>query len=140
MQAASWYMFPAARAWCVANVRQNPSKQAALAILNMFNTGVVHLINGTDIDRPSNGITLTAFLHTLFGDFQVFFEPIPDQPLHTYRIASFYPRHLVLEITFPIIQTLYITNNKSIDPPSPRLLAVHCAIAHILRRRQYFRE
>ncbi|KAI0434260.1 hypothetical protein F5Y09DRAFT_265746 [Xylaria sp. FL1042] len=111
----------------------NPSKQAALAILNMFDTGVVHLINGTDIDRPSNAITLTAFLHTLFGDFQIFFEPIPDQPPHTYRIASFYPPYLVSEITFPIIRTLYITNDKSIDPPSPRLLAVHRAIAHILR-------
>lgn len=40
---------------------QNPSKQAALAILNMFNTSVVHLINGTNIDGPSNAITLTAF-------------------------------------------------------------------------------
>lgn len=98
----------------------------------MFDTGVVHLIDGTDIDRPGNAITLTAFLHTLFGDFQVFFEPIPDQLPHTYQIASFYPPYLVSEITFPIIQTLYITNDKSIDPPSPRLLAVHRAIAHIL--------
>ncbi|KAI3326742.1 hypothetical protein HD806DRAFT_520481 [Xylariaceae sp. AK1471] len=110
----------------------NPSKQAALAILNMFDTGVVHLIDGTDIDRPRNAVTLTAFLHTLFGDFQVFFESVPDQPPHTYRIASFYPSHLVSEITFPITRTLYTTNDKSIDPPSPRLLAVHRAIAHIL--------
>ncbi|KAL2145279.1 hypothetical protein VTI28DRAFT_7647 [Corynascus sepedonium] len=30
----------------------NPSKQAALAILNMFDHGVGHLIEGVDIDRP----------------------------------------------------------------------------------------
>ncbi|KAK5631715.1 hypothetical protein RRF57_007429 [Xylaria bambusicola] len=75
---------------------------AAFAILNMFDTGVVHLIDGTNIDRPSNALILTAFFYTLF------------------------------EITFPIIRTLYITNDKSIDPPSPRLLAVYRAIAHIL--------
>ncbi|KAI0144480.1 hypothetical protein GGR57DRAFT_507531 [Xylariaceae sp. FL1272] len=110
----------------------NDSKQAALAILNMFDTGVVHLIDGTDIDRPRNAITLTGFLHTLFGDFQVYFERVPDQPSHTYRIASFLPLQLISEVTFPITRTLYVTDDKSVDPPSPRLLAVHRAIAHIL--------
>ncbi|KAI0540055.1 hypothetical protein GGR58DRAFT_511909 [Xylaria digitata] len=111
----------------------NSSKQAALAILNMFDSGVVHLIDGTDIDRPRNAITLTTFLHLLFGDFKVFFEPIPDQQPHTYRIKSFYPRRLLQKLAFPITRTFYLTDNKSIDPPSPRLLAVHRAIAHILR-------
>ncbi|KAI1318487.1 hypothetical protein F5Y16DRAFT_406297 [Xylariaceae sp. FL0255] len=111
----------------------NPDKQAALTILNMFDTGVVHLIEGTDIDRPRNAITLTAFLHTLFGDFQVFFEPLPDEQPHTYRIETFYDRRLMRNLAFPFTRTLYLTNDRSIDPPSPRLLAVHRAIAHILR-------
>ncbi|KAI0420365.1 hypothetical protein F5X98DRAFT_331917 [Xylaria grammica] len=110
----------------------NPSKQAALAILNMFDTGVVHLIEGTDIDRPRNAITLTPFLHSLFGNFEVFFEPIPDQQPHTYRINSFYPSYLMPELAFPITRKFYFTNDRSIDPPSPRLLAVHRAIAYIL--------
>lgn len=99
----------------------------------MFDTGVVHLIDGTDIDRPRNAVTLTAFLHTLFGDFQVFFESIPDEQPHTYRIETFYDRRLMRNLAFPITRTLYLTDDRSIDPPSPRLLAVHRAIAHILR-------
>ncbi|KAI0423937.1 hypothetical protein F5Y09DRAFT_336188 [Xylaria sp. FL1042] len=97
----------------------------------MFDTGVVHLIEGTDIDRPRNAVTLTAFLHTLFGDFQVFFESIPDEP-HTYQINTFYDRRLMRNLAFPITRTLYLTDDRSVDPPSPRLLAVHRAIAYIL--------
>ncbi|GAW15171.1 hypothetical protein ANO14919_045800 [Xylariales sp. No.14919] len=98
----------------------------------MFDTGVVHLIEGADIDRPRNAITLTPFLHSLFGNFEVFFEPIPGQQPHTYRINSFYPSYLMPELAFPITRTFYLTNDRSIDPPSPRLLAVHRAIAYIL--------
>lgn len=33
----------------------------------------------------------------------------------------------------PIVsRTLYLSENPTIDPPSPRLLAIHAAIAHIL--------
>ncbi|KAJ2977446.1 hypothetical protein NUW58_g7812 [Xylaria curta] len=111
----------------------NPSKQAALGILNMFDSGIVHLIDGANIDRPSNAITLTSFIHAAFGDFKIFFESIPNQP-HTYQIQTFYHRRLnIRNLDFPITRTLYLTNDRSIDPPSPRLLAVHRAIAHILR-------
>lgn len=99
----------------------------------MFDTGVVHLIDGTDIDQPRNAVTLTAFLHTLFADFQVFFEPFPDERPHTYRIETFYDRRLMRNLSFPVTQTLYLTDDRLIDPPSPRLLAVHRAIAYILR-------
>ncbi len=33
---------------------------------------------------------------------------------------------------FPVERSLFLTDSRTIDPPSPRLLAVHCAIAHIL--------
>ncbi|KAI1113724.1 hypothetical protein F5Y14DRAFT_417060 [Nemania sp. NC0429] len=107
------------------------SKQAALRILNMFDSGVVHLIDGTNIDRLSNAITLTSFIHAAFGDFKVFFEPIPDQQPHSYQIKTFYHRRLMRmrNLDFPITRTFYPAD----DPPSPRLLAVHRAIAHILR-------
>ena len=114
------------------NLTQDASKQAALAILNMFDNGVAHLIEDTNIDRPSNAITLTSDLHQHFGDFQVYFEPIPGQDPHTYRISSFLPPFVSRERGLPITRTLYLTSNRTIDPPSPRLLAVHCAIAHIL--------
>ncbi|GAP85094.1 hypothetical protein SAMD00023353_2200230 [Rosellinia necatrix] len=108
----------------------SPSKQATLAILNMFDNGVEHLIEGPDIDRPRNAITLTTDFRSLFGDFQVFFEPL-DQP-HTYRIDSFYPRMFLRDPAFPITRALYLSEHQTIDPPSPRLLALHRAIAQIL--------
>jgi len=101
-------------------------KKTALAILNMFDDGVVHLIE--DIDRPRNAITLTHDFHQLFGNFEVYFEPQDNQP-HTYRIDSTrfgILRHRI----FPVHRTLFLTDTRTIDPPSPRLLAVHSAIAH----------
>ncbi|RSL86880.1 hypothetical protein CEP52_015693, partial [Fusarium oligoseptatum] len=107
----------------------NPSKVAALAILNMFDSGAAYLIEGVDIDRPGNALTLTQNLHISFGDFQVFFEPNGNEP-HMYRIDTFLPPNLEEDV--PVTRTLYLTKDRSIDPPSPRLLAIHRAIAHIL--------
>ncbi|KAK3690482.1 hypothetical protein B0T22DRAFT_515937 [Podospora appendiculata] len=109
-----------------------PSREAALAILNMFDMGVAHLIEGAEIDRPRNAMTLTHFLHQLFGDFRIFFEPTIDQPPHTYTIGSFLPRHIMRDPSLPVTRTLHLVENRTIDPPSPRLLAVPYAIAHIL--------
>lgn len=103
---------------------------AALAILNMFDLGVAHFIEGTNIDSPHNAITLTHGFHDYFGDFQIFFEPLSEK--HTYRINSFLPRYLFRDPALPISSTLYLTDTRTIDPPSPRLLAVHRAICHIL--------
>lgn len=107
----------------------NPSKVAALAILNMFDSGVAFLIEGVGIDRPGNALTLSHDLHMSFGDFQVYFEAVDGQP-HTYRIDTFLPPGL--EENVPVTRTLYLTEDRTIDPPLPRLLAVHRAIAHIL--------
>ena len=95
----------------------------------MFDSGVAHLIEGTEIDRPRNAITLGVRLHLLFGDFEVFFQPV-DYEEHTYRIDSFVPQ--ALGDLLPVTRKLYLTESRTIDPPSPRLLAVHNAIAHIL--------
>ncbi|KAK0734182.1 hypothetical protein B0T26DRAFT_736936 [Lasiosphaeria miniovina] len=109
----------------------NPSREAALAILNMFDVGIVYLIEGAEIDRPQNAITLTSLHHHLFGNFNLFFEPVPGQPPHTSRIDSFF-RQLVDDPRLPITRTLYLAEVRTIDPPSARLLAIHYAIAHIL--------
>lgn len=110
---------------------QDPSREASLAILNMFDTGIAYLIEGVQIDRPRNALTLTQFLHQLFGDFRIFFEAV-DQETHTYRVDTFLPRHLMRDPPLPVTRTLYLTENREIDAPLPRLLAVHSAIAHIL--------
>ncbi|KAK5988516.1 hypothetical protein PT974_09999 [Cladobotryum mycophilum] len=109
----------------------NDVKAATLAILNMFDCGVVHLLEGPGIDQPSNAISLTQHLHFLFGEFEIFFEPVPNQP-HTYRIESFLEQGFIGDATLPTTRTLYLSENMTIDPPSPRLLALHSAIAHIL--------
>ena len=96
----------------------------------MFDDGVVHLIQGTDIDRPLNAITLTHDFHQLFGNFEVYFESEGDQP-HTYLIDSTRQGILRNQI-FPVQRTLFVTETRTVDPPSPRLLAIHSAIAHIL--------
>lgn len=98
----------------------------------MFDMGVAYLIEGAEIDRPRNALTLTHLLHQAFGDFRVFFVPVADSQPHTYRIDSFLPRQLMRDPTLPVTRTLYLAKNRTVDPPSARLLAVHCAIAHIL--------
>lgn len=97
----------------------------------MFDMGVDYLIEGDDIDRPKNAITLASRLHDFFGSFDVYFQPMPDAEPHTYRIDTFLPPK-VLQNVLPTTRTLYQAKNRTIDPPSARLLALHCAIAHIL--------
>jgi hypothetical protein len=96
----------------------------------MFDNGVTNLINGPEIDRPFNAITLTATLHNFFGNFDVFFEPASNQQGHTYQIDTFLPQGVLQDI--PVTRTLYVTDERTIDPPSARLLAIHSAICHIL--------
>ncbi|KAL7623277.1 hypothetical protein AAE478_006958 [Parahypoxylon ruwenzoriense] len=107
------------------------SKQSALAILNMFDVGAAELIQGPEIDRPRNAITLTPFLHRSFSNFQVYFEHVPDGD-HTYTIKTFHSEYLFRRAAFPVTRELYLTPERTIEPPSRRLLAIHCAIAHIL--------
>ncbi|KAK3682378.1 hypothetical protein B0T22DRAFT_282134 [Podospora appendiculata] len=110
------------------NSELDESRKAAIAILNMFDNGVIYLIEGTDIDWPRNAITLTHDIHQLFGHFDIFFERVADTPPHTYRIGTFLPPFYSNQL--PITRTLF--THPSIDPPSERLLALHSAIAHIL--------
>ena len=97
----------------------------------MFDHGVGHLIEGVDIDRPCNALTLTHKMHDLFGNFRIYFEPVPGAEPHTYRIESFL-RPTFVGGLLPVSRTLFLADSHTIDPPSPRLLAIHSAIAHIL--------
>ncbi|OAA66906.1 hypothetical protein SPI_01482 [Niveomyces insectorum RCEF 264] len=106
-------------------------RKAVLAILNMFDKDVVFLIDSADIDLPCTALTLTTSLHNYFGAFQIFFDAVPEQA-NTYRIQSFLPPYINHRHGFPITRSLFVIENRAIDPPSPRLLAAHRAIAHIL--------
>ncbi|KAL8364626.1 hypothetical protein RB595_003762 [Gaeumannomyces hyphopodioides] len=108
----------------------NPARQTALNILNMFDVGIARLIEGAEIDRPFNAITLSRDHHTDFGSFRIFFELLPDQPSPTYCIHAF--EKIIGGSLLPVTRTLYLTEDKNIEPPSSRLLAIHSAIGHIL--------
>ena len=95
----------------------------------MFDHGAAYLIEGTDVDRPRNALTLTSSLHERFGEFKVYFRAT-DQP-HTYQIDSFDPPYAKDPI-LPVTRTLFLTEMRTIDPPSPRLLAIHYAVSQIL--------
>jgi hypothetical protein len=110
---------------------QADSKQMAYKILRMFNPGAIHLINGVDIDRPMNALTLTHDLHKLFGNFDIAFEPAGSQP-HTYKINYVETDRMGRVEKLPVTLTLYITPDRSIEPPSPQLLKIHAAIGRIL--------
>ena len=53
-----------------------------------------------------------------------------DQP-HTYKIDSTIPPYAKNPM-FPLVRTLYLSNERTIDPPSPRLLGIHYAVSQIM--------
>lgn len=105
-------------------------RRAAITILNMFDLGVVYLLEGVDMNRPYNALSMRDVMHRDFGRFKIFFERRPehDGSGHVYRIGTFL--HPIAMPSFPITRTLFV--HPTIDPPSERLLALHYAIAHIL--------
>lgn len=95
----------------------------------MFDVGVRHLIEGTNIDRPTNAITLTNDYHSRFGSFQTFSEATGEP--HAYQITGLLPE-VVRFPRQPLTRTLFLSENGTIDPPLPRLFALHAAVCKIL--------
>ncbi|OAA67310.1 hypothetical protein SPI_01886 [Niveomyces insectorum RCEF 264] len=104
------------------------ARRNALAILDMFDVGVRHLIEGSNIDRPTNALTLRTNYHIAFGSFRTFFEAVDGQP-HTYRIQAI-SQSRARRPRQPVTRTLFMS--ETINPPLPRLLAIHAAICRIL--------
>ncbi|KAI1116698.1 hypothetical protein F5Y14DRAFT_406288 [Nemania sp. NC0429] len=113
--------------------RLDPSKNPALAIFDMFDLGIAALIQGPEIDRPRNAITLTAQHCLSFSNFKIYFEHVPATD-HTYTIRTFYKQNYGRRALFPTTRELYLLpeGTMSIEPPSRRLLAIHRAVAHVL--------
>ncbi|KAM0365043.1 hypothetical protein ACHAPK_009946 [Fusarium culmorum] len=104
------------------------SRITSLAIIDMLDDGAADLIEGILINRPGNALTLTSPLHVYFGDFNIFFKPEGTVP-HRYHVGTFLPPGFTDDV--PVNRTFSLTE-ENIEPPSPRLLAIHCAIGHIL--------
>jgi hypothetical protein len=109
---------------------QPDSKKNVLRILDMFDPGITHLIDGPNIDSPSNALTLTLENHRLFGEFQIYFEPT-GRP-HEYRIFSV-ESGVLSDPYFPVTRVLSRSPTDTINLPSPRLLGIHRAISRIMK-------
>jgi hypothetical protein len=117
---------------------QNDAKAYALRILDMFDPGIIRWIEGTNIDRPSNALTLSVSLHRSFGSLKIYFEAEPGFQ-NRYTIKTTEP-FLQFRPMLPITRDLFITSDHNIDPPMPRLLAIHracCLIMHLSGAGEY---
>ncbi|OAL62626.1 hypothetical protein A7C99_5008 [Trichophyton rubrum] len=112
------------------NTELSDSKKNVLRILDMFDPGIIHLIDGPKIDSPLNALTLTHDHHREFGEFKIYFEPTSTQ--YQYRIDSTEQNPSLRDPLFPVTRTLLLSPSRTIDPPSARLLGVHRAIAKIM--------
>ncbi|KAK4174641.1 hypothetical protein QBC36DRAFT_312770 [Triangularia setosa] len=96
----------------------------------MFDVSIVHLIEGTNVDRPCDAITLTLEIHKHFGNFDIFFERVVDNNTpDTYDVPAFHP-FIAAHLRFPARRTFFI--HPFIDPPSERLLKLHSAFGYVL--------
>ncbi|EFE41037.1 conserved hypothetical protein [Trichophyton verrucosum HKI 0517] len=112
------------------NTELSDSKKNVLRILDMFDPGIIHLIDGPKIDSPLNALTLTYDHHREFGEFKIYFEPTSTQ--YQYRIDSTEQNPSLRDPLFPVTRTLLLSPSRTIDPPSAQLLGVHRAIAKIM--------
>lgn len=96
----------------------------------MFDCDVGQIINGVDIDRPQNAMSLSPRCHASFGSFKIYLEAVPGEE-HTYRVDSLIGAQRRL-LNLPVTRKLFLNEERSIEPPLPRLLALHGAIAHVL--------
>lgn len=97
----------------------------------MIDFDVARMLEEADADQPGNAMTLCHDLHLHFGSFKIFFEQLPGE--HMYRVRKLFPRSVMPDFRFPVTRTLLGTDAHGIDPPSPRFLAVHRAVSHILQ-------
>jgi hypothetical protein len=98
----------------------------------MFDPGIIRKIEGIDIDRPYNALTLSQTFHRHFRSLKIYFEPEPGFE-HRYTIKPV-TSFLCFRPNLPITRDLFITSDQSIDPPMSRLLAIHracCLILHL---------
>ena len=96
----------------------------------MFDPGVIYDIEGINIDKPFNALSLSIDLHKEFRDLRIYFEAdtyIRDRyTIKTTRLG------LRVGPQLPVTWDLFIASGRNIDPPSRRLLAIHRACCLII--------
>lgn len=96
----------------------------------MFDPGISHLLEGPGIDRAYNAITLTATVHLFFGAFEIYFKSTDEK--HFYQICAWGENDPIVDPPLPAWRKLRLDPDRTIDPPSPRLLEIHRAVGQIL--------
>ncbi|KAI9651905.1 MAG: hypothetical protein M1829_002110 [Trizodia sp. TS-e1964] len=104
----------------------NPGQLNALNALHMFDSNLCAEIEGIAIDRPTNTLLLRGELHTLFGQFKVYFDQQDEEP-NTYIVRVTRPNMPIAGLP----RTVRF-ESEVIPLPSPRLLAVHKALARMM--------
>ena len=97
----------------------------------MFQPDISYKLDGQDICRPYNAITLTSSSHVDFGSVAIYFDP--TEVRHKYIIRAWDKDFgSFSDPPLPIERKLRLDPNKEIEPPSPALLAIHRAVGRIL--------
>lgn len=111
------------------------AKNFVWKILNMFDPGVSHVLEGTSIDSPANAMLLATELHDEFGRLRCYMDGLPGRP-NTYAvkmvrgatelIPALVPRPVVTLVNHEA------TGTEHADLPLPRLLKLHAACCKMM--------
>ncbi|CAA7263958.1 unnamed protein product [Cyclocybe aegerita] len=105
-------------------------------MVNSFaNISVLDELDGENLHRLSNGLTLEVDLHILFDTLKLWFEEVQNQPytydVHTLRLHGFLPqpRRVTFKSTDPALE---LPNSKYL-----KLHAAVCRVAHMSGAAKY---
>ncbi|KAI9838813.1 MAG: hypothetical protein M1837_002306 [Sclerophora amabilis] len=96
-------------------------------VLDMFDPTILNELDGAEIDRPRNAITLTANMHEMFGKLNLFFQPTAAW---TRENQEYDVRPIREEFLFDAVTRVLLEGNRE-EMPSRRYLELHAACAHI---------
>jgi len=106
-------------------------KASVISMLSRFSGGeaVERLgLNGQAINRLGNMLTLQPTLHTMFGEFNLWFEPVPDKG-RRYRVRTGFEYTYVEDGT----EVDLISHAEGLEAPVPLFLDIHRAVGNIIR-------
>ena len=117
-------------------------------------------LNGTNLHRLSNGLTMSSELHTCFDDLLLWFEAVPvsnpwqmiqprvaltylisliQDTLNTYTIRTAVRIRTITTLPNPLVVTFTTTDNN-LELPNPKYLRIHaavCRVAHMSGAAEY---
>ncbi|KIO31730.1 hypothetical protein M407DRAFT_124227 [Tulasnella calospora MUT 4182] len=94
-------------------------------VINAFSGISLDDLNGNNINRPENGITLEHSMHQFFGSLSICFEPTIQPDIDT--VLRWAPA-----LFLPLPGTVSFVTRNLIPVPDPRYLALHAACAKVV--------